>query len=187
MANEYLQSMEDDFKKALAAFQKDLSAVRTGRATPQLLDGVSVHVAAYGTSMPLNQLASIAAPDARLLVVNPWDKGTIPDIEKGIQASGLGLNPSNDGQIVRVPIPALTGERRQDLVRTVKKMAEDARIRSRHVRREYIDLFKELESEKDISEDELARLLKRVQEATDGAIARIDTVCDAKELEVQEV
>jgi len=187
MANEYLQSMDDDFKKAIAAFEKDLTSVRTGRATPQLLDGVNVHVAAYGSSMPLNQLASIAAPDARLLVVNPWDKSTIPDIEKGIQAAGLGLNPSNDGQVVRVPIPALTGDRRQDLVRAVKKMAEDARIRSRHVRREYNDIFKELESEKEVSEDELARMLKRVQEATNGSIGRIDKIADAKEKEVLEV
>ncbi|MCB9779022.1 MAG: ribosome recycling factor [Alphaproteobacteria bacterium] len=187
MSAEYLQSMGDDFKKVIAGFEKELTTVRTGRATPQLLDSVSVHVASYGSAMPLNQLGSISAPDARMLVINPWDKGTIPDIEKGIIGSGLGLNPSNDGQIVRVPIPALTGERRQELVRAVKKMAEDARIRARHVRREYNDLFKELETEKEISQDDLDRFLKKIQESTDGCVTRIDELSAAKEQEVLEV
>ena len=187
MSAEYIQAMEDDFKKVIAAFEKELQSVRTGRATPQLLDSVSVHVAAYGSAMPLNQLASISAPDARLLVVNPWDKGTIPDIEKGILGAGLGLNPSNDGQVVRVPIPALTGERRQDLVKAVKRMAEEARVRARSVRREYNDVFRDLEAEKEITEDELTRALKKVQDSTDGTVARVDAIADAKEKEVLEV
>ncbi len=187
MVDEYLQSMDEDFKKVVSAFEKELTSVRTGRATPQLLDSVHVHIAAYGASMPINQLASISAPDPRMLVVNPWDKSTIPDIEKGIMGSGLGLNPSNDGQIVRVPIPALTGERRQDLVRAVKKMAEDARVRARAVRREHNDLFRDFEKDKEISEDELTRVLKRVQDGTDGCISRIDEIANAKEKEVLEV
>lgn len=187
MVDEYIQAMDDDFKKVIAGYEKDLTSVRTGRATPQLLDAVHVHVAAYGSSMPINQLASISAPDARLLVVNPWDKSTIPDIEKGIMGAGLGLNPSNDGQIVRVPIPALTGERRQELVKAVKKMAEEARVRARGVRREYNDIFRDLEKDKEITEDELNRALKKVQDATDGCIARIDEIANGKEKEVLEV
>ncbi|MCK6505763.1 ribosome recycling factor [Myxococcota bacterium] len=187
MSAEYIQAMDDDFKKVISAFEKELTSVRTGRATPQLLEPVNVHVAAYGAAMPINQLASISAPDARLLVVNPWDKGTIPDIEKGIMAAGLGLNPSNDGQVIRVPIPALTGERRQDLVKAVKRMAEEARVRARAVRREYNDLFKDLEAEKEINEDELTRILKKVQDGTDATVARIDAIAEAKEKEVLEV
>lgn len=187
MSDDYLDGMDADFGKVISGFERELTAVRTGRATPQLLDGVTVHVAAYGSAMPLNQLASVSAPDARLLVVNPWDKGTIPDIEKGIASAGLGLNPSNDGQVIRVPIPALTGERRQELVRTVRKMAEDARIRARHVRRDYNDMVKDLEAESEISEDERKSLMKRIQEATDACIARIDSIAAAKEKEVLEV
>ncbi len=187
MSDEYLDEMDADFGKVISGYERDLTAVRTGRATPQLLDSVTVHVAAYGSAMPLNQLASISAPDARLLVVNPWDKGTIPDIEKGIASAGLGLNPSNDGQIVRVPIPALTGERRQELVRTVKKLAEDSRVRARHVRRDYNDMVKDLQAESEISEDQLKTYLKKIQDATDACIAKVDAISAAKEKEVLEV
>ena len=187
MTEEYLAQMKEDFDKAVSALSRDLSTLRTGRASPQLLDSVQVMVASYGTSMPINQLASISAPDARLLVINPWDKATIKDIEKAILISGLGLNPSSDGQLIRLPIPPLTGERRQQMVRMVRKMTEDARIRARHVRREYNDIFKELESEKEISEDELKRVLVQVQRATDGIIKALDKVASAKEKEVQEV
>ena len=187
MSDEYLAAMDDDFKKVVSGFEKELTAIRTGRATPQLLENVNVNVATYGSSMPLNQLASISAPDARLLVVNPWDKGTIGDIEKAIISAGLGLNPSNDGQIVRVPIPALTTERRQDLVKTVKKLTEDARVRARHVRREYNDIFKELEADGEVAKDDLDRLLKKVQDSTDTIIARLDAIATAKEKEVLEV
>ncbi len=187
MSDAYQDEMNADFGKVISGFEKELTTIRTGRATPQLLDNVQVHVAAYGSSMPLNQLASVSAPDARLLVVNPWDKGTIGDIEKGITTAGLGLNPSNDGKVVRVPIPALTGERRQELVRTVKKLAEDARVRARHVRRDYNELYKELEAAKDISEDDLARALKSVQEGTDACIAKVDAIAADKEQEVLEV
>lgn len=187
MIDEYLSQMKEDFGKATAGLEKDLLSVRTGRASPQLIEGVQVMVASYGTTMPLNQLASISAPDARLLVINPWDKGTIKDIEKGILASGLGLTPSSDGQVVRLPIPPLTGDRRKDLVRMVSKMTEDARVRARQVRREYLDIFKEMESEKDISEDELRRLSDVVQKETDVAIQRIESISAAKEKEVLEV
>ena len=185
--DEYLQSMEEDFEKVLAAMQQSMSTVRTGRASPALIESVQVNVASYGAVMPLNQLASISAPDARLLVVNPWDKGTIGDIEKAIMAAGLGLNPSNDGQVVRVPIPPLTGERRQDLVKSVKKMTEDCRIRARAVRRDYNDLFKGLETDREITQDQLDRVLVKVQSATDDCIKKLDEMAAAKEKEVLEV
>ena len=187
MTDEYLDSMNDDFKQAIAAFKKNLGSVRTGQASPQILDSVQVHVAAYGSSMPLKQLAKIAAPDARLLTVNPWDKGTIKDIEKAILSSGLGLNPSSDGQLIRLPIPPLTGERRQQLVRLVRKMTEESRVRVRKIRREYNDIFKELESDKDISQDELKRLLDVVQDGTNGTIKTLDGIAKEKEQEVLEV
>jgi ribosome recycling factor len=137
--------------------------------------------------MPINQLATISAPDARLLVVSPWDKTTLPEVEKAIGASGLGLNPSSDGQIIRVPIPPLTGERREELRRLCKKYGEEHKVRVRGVRREYNELFRELESEKEISEDELGRMLKQVQQATDDNVAKIDVVVAAKEKEILEV
>ena len=187
MVEEYLQAMADDFEKVLESFKKDLTAIRTGRATPALVENVSVMVTSYATTMPLNQLATITAPEARMLVINPWDKGTIKDIEKGIQASGLGLNASNDGVIIRVPIPPLTGERRKEMVRSVGKMTEDARVRARGVRREYNDTFKSMENDKEITQDELKRLNDVVQKATDDAIKRLESVAAEKEKEVLEV
>ena len=126
MSEEYLDGMQDEFNAVIAHFERGLVSIRTGRASPQMLENVKVHVASYGAQMPLNQLASISAPDARLLVLNPWDKSTISDIEKGIVAAGLGLNPSSDGQIVRVPIPALTADRRQDLIKKVGAEKENS-------------------------------------------------------------
>jgi ribosome recycling factor len=187
MTDEYLEAMNDDFKKAIEAFKKELGSVRTGQASPQLLDSVQVHVAAYGSTMPLKQLAKIAAPDARLLTVNPWDKGTIKDIEKAILSSGLGLNPSSDGQLIRLPIPPLTGERRQQLVRLVRKMTETCKVRTRQVRREYNDIFREMESDKDISQDELKRLLELVQIGTNSTTKQIEGIAAVKEKEVLEV
>ncbi len=185
--NEYLESLEDDMKKAVESFKRDLTSVRTGRASPQLLDGVTVQVASYGATMPLNQLATVTAPDPRLLVVNPWDKSTLSDIDKAITSADLGLNPNNDGTIIRVPIPALTGERRKEMVKQVSRLTEDARIRVRRVRKDYNDLFKDLETEKEITEDELRRALDLVQKSTDVHIARVEEIAEAKEKEVMEV
>ena len=187
MTDEYLEQMDDDFKKTISAFKKELGSVRTGQASTQILDSVTVFVASYGSSMPLKQLAKLSAPDARLLTINPWDKGTIKDIEKAILSSGLGLNPNSDGQIIRLPIPPLTGERRQQLVRLVRKMTEGSRVRVRQVRREYNDIFKEMESDKDISKDDLKKLLEVVQNGTNGTIKKLDDISSAKEKEVLEV
>jgi ribosome recycling factor len=184
MSDEYLNAMRDDFGKVTAAFKRELTTIRTGRASPQILENVQVLVASYGATMPLNQLASIQAPDARLLVLNPWDKSTIADIERGITMANLGLNPSNDGQIVRVPIPPLTQERRKEMVRNVGRLTEEARVRARGVRRDYLDIFKELEAEKEISEDDLKRYQEKVQTATDASVKELETLAAEKEREV---
>jgi ribosome recycling factor len=184
---EYLEEMGDDFSKCVSSFEHALTSVRTGRASPVLLEGVQVHISTYNASMPIKQVASITAPDARMLMVNPWDKTTLTDIERGIRSAGLGLNPNNDGNLIRVPIPPLTGERRQELIRKVRQLAEDARIRARGVRRDYNNLIKEAENEKEISEDDSRGYQKRVQDATDVCIKKIDAVCKVKEDELMEV
>ncbi|MFK7929808.1 MAG: ribosome recycling factor [Myxococcota bacterium] len=185
--DEYLESMDDDMNTALESLAANLASVRTGRATPKLVDGVMVHVATYGASMPINQLATVQAPDARLLVVTPWDKTTLSDIERGIVSAGLGLNPSSDGNVIRVPVPPLTAERRQDLVKQVRKFGEDAKVRVRAVRREYNETFRDAEKDKEISEDQLHGLLAKVQVCTDANVKRVDAALEAKEAEVQEV
>lgn len=185
--DEFIEAAEDDMKGACEALGRELAKIRTGRATPKLLDGVQVEVASYGATMPLNQLATVQAPDARLLTVTPWDKTTITDIERGILSAGLGLNPSSDGQIIRVPVPPLTAERRKDLVRQCRKLSEDAKVRVRHVRREYNDTFKSAQSDGDISEDDLRRLLDRIQALTDVHVAEVDKLVEAKEAEVMDV
>lgn len=185
--DEYLEALEGDMSGALEALKKDLGKVRTGRATPKLLEGVVVTVQSYGTTMPINQLATITAPDARLLVVAPWDKGTLADVERAIMAAGLGLNPSNDGQIVRVPVPPLTQDRRRDLVKIVKKEGEEAKVRLRNIRREYNDIFKNGEKDGDISEDDCRRLLQKVQDLTDAYVKQVDELVGKKEEEVLEV
>lgn len=185
--DEYLEALASDMDGALEALSRELGKVRTGRATPKLVDGVVVTVASYGTTMPINQLATIQAPDARLLTISPWDKGTIADIERAILAAGLGLNPSNDGQLIRVPVPPLTQDRRRDLVKMAKKAGEDAKVRVRMIRREYNDIFKNGEKDGDISEDDCRRLLEKVQESTDAFVAKVDQAVEKKEAEVLEV
>ena len=187
MTDEYIEAMADDFEKVVAHLKKELATIRTGRATPQLLENINVPVAAYGSSMPMNQLATITAPDARSLVVNAWDKSTLPDIERAIANANLGLNPGNDGQIIRVPVPALTGDRRQELVKKCGAYCEEARIRGRAVRKEYNDIFKSLENDKEITEDDLKRLLDQVQKSTDDNMVVLAEVAAAKEKEVLDV
>ncbi len=185
--DEYLEAMEEELKSALEALSRELLKVRTGRASPKLVEDLVVQVASYGASMPLNQLATIQAPDARLLVITPWDKSTIADIERGIIAAGLGLNPSSDGQVVRIPVPALTKERRQELVKMCRSIGEESKVRMRHVRRDYNDTFKSAQKEGEISEDEMHRYLKAVQELTDRYTKQVDAKVQAKEAEVLEV
>lgn len=187
MQDEYLKSLGDDMDKCLDALKRELLGVRTGRASPGIIENLPVHVTSYGSTMHLRELAGIGAPDARLLVVSPWDKGTLQDIERAIATAGLGFNPSNDGQIIRIPIPPLTGERRQGLVKVVRKSNEDAKVRVRAVRREYNEIFKTLHDDKDITEDELKKILEKVQTTTDAYVKRVDEICAAKEKEVLEV
>lgn len=185
--DEYLEAMHEDMAKAQEALRGSLAKIRTGRASPALVEGVMVHVASYGAQMPLNQLATVQAADARLLIITPWDKSTLPDIERSIVAADLGLNPSNDGQLIRLPVPALTADRRQELVRQVRKVGEDIKVRLRHIRREYNDIIKGAEKDGEISEDDSRRFLGRIQVATDDNVALVDSSMTSKEAEVQEV
>lgn len=171
--------------RSIEAFRKELGKIRTGRASFSLLDGIKVDY--YGTPTLLQQVGTLSVPESRLITVTPWDAKMIGPIEKAIQASGLGLNPSNDGKIVRIPIPPLTEERRRDLVKVVKKMAEDARIAVRNVRRESLERIKEREKKKEISEDEMKRSQDRIQKETDRYVKKIDEILKTKEQEILEV
>ncbi len=171
--------------RSIEAFRKELGKIRTGRASFSLLDGIKVDY--YGTLTPLQQVGTLSVPESRLITITPWDAKLAGPIEKAIQASGLGLNPSNDGKVVRIPIPPLTEERRKDLVRVVKKMAEDARIAVRNTRRESIERIKDREKKKEISEDEMKRGQDRVQKETDVYIKKIDEILKTKEQEIMEV
>ncbi len=171
--------------RTIESFKKELGKVRTGRASFSLLDGIKVDY--YGTPTPLQQVATLSAPESRLITVTPWDAKMIGPIEKAIQAGGLGLNPSSDGKTVRIPIPPLTEERRKELVKLVKKMAEDSRVAVRNIRREAIERIKEKEKKKEISEDEMKRGQERIQKETDAFIKKIDDILKAKEQEILEV
>lgn len=171
--------------RSLEAFRKELGKVRTGRASFSLLDGIKVDY--YGTPTPLQQVGTLSVPESRLITVTPWDSKMIGPIEKAIQAGGLGLNPSSDGKVVRVPIPPLTEERRKDLVKVVRKMAEDARVAVRNIRREAIERIKEKEKRKELSEDGMKRGQERIQKETDAFIRKIDEILKAKEQEILEV
>lgn len=185
MVDDILNDTEAGMKKAIEAFQRDLSKVRTGRANLSLLDGVKVEY--YGTPTPLNQVASLNVADARLITVKPWEKNLIPQIEKAIRASDLGLNPVADSEMVRLPIPPLTQERRKELVKLIKKMSEDARVAVRSARRDGNELLKESEKSKDISEDEAKQGQKRIQDLTDRYVALVDDIAARKEKELMEV
>lgn len=185
MANLVLEEVEEKMKKAVEATRREFNSVRTGRASPALLDRVTVD--AYGTHLPLNQVATISVPEPRLLVIAPWDKGTIGPIERAIMKSDLGLNPSSDGNVIRLAIPALTEERRRELTKLVHRKAEDGKVAIRNVRREANDELKKLRKAGDLSEDDEKRAEERVQKITDKYIAEIDRVQEHKEQEVLEV
>jgi ribosome recycling factor len=182
MADQIKKQMKDKMGQAVQAFSRNLATVRAGRANPSLLD--SVHVDYYGAFTPLNQLASVGAPEARLLVITPYDKSALPEIEKAIQKADLGLSPSNDGNIIRINIPALTEERRKELVKVVGKYAEESRIQIRNVRRDAND---QLKKNTDLAEDELRNAQDDVQKVTDDHIKQIDELAKNKEKEIMEV
>jgi len=185
MVDEIINDMKRDMNKTIEAMKASQQKVRTGRASIGILDGIMVDY--YGTLTPLNQLASLAVPEARLITIQPWDKGALSPIEKAILKSELGLTPNNDGRIIRIPIPPLNEERRRDLVKMVKKNAEDYRIEVRNPRRAANALLKDLEKEKEINKDELKVAQDKVQELTDGSIKQIDELLAAKEKEIMEV
>jgi ribosome recycling factor len=172
-------------ERSIEAFRKELGKVRTGRASFSLLDGVKVDY--YGTPTPLQQVGTLSVPESRLITVTPWDTKMIGPIEKAIQGSGLGLNPSSDGKTVRIPIPPLTEERRKELAKVVRKMAEDARVGVRNVRREAIEKLKDKEKKKEISEDVVKRGQERIQKETDAHVKKIDEILKSKEQEILEV
>jgi ribosome recycling factor len=172
-------------EQTLAAFRRDLSRLRTSRATTALLDGIIVDY--YGAKTPLNQLASLNAPEPRLLVVQPFDRSVIGDIERALQQSDLGLTPQNDGKIIRIPIPELTEERRRDLVKHVKKMAEEFRVSVRAHRRDAIEMMKELHKEKELTDDDMKRDQERVEHLTKEYVEKVDKILKAKEEEIMAV
>ncbi|ADG06240.1 ribosome recycling factor [Kyrpidia tusciae DSM 2912] len=183
--SDLMKQAEERMNKSLQALKKEFASVRAGRATPGLLDKVTVEY--YGTSMPIHQLASITAPEPRLLVIQPWDKGALAEIEKAILKSDLGLTPTNDGQVIRLAIPQLTQERRQELARMVRKLAEESRVAIRNIRREANDEIRKSEKDGSVSEDEGRRLQERIQGLTDRFIEEIDRLLAAKEKEITEV
>jgi ribosome recycling factor len=180
--SEVTKEGKTSMKKAVENTKRELATIRSGQATPSLLD--TIRVDAYGQSMPLNQVGSVAAPEPRLLTVQPWDKGLIDAIEKGIQSSELGLNPSNDGTIIRIPLPQLTEERRKELVKVVRKLAEEGKIAVRHGRTEAIARAKQVEH---VSQDDERHTEKEIQKLHDDAIELLDKLVKAKEVEIMEV
>jgi ribosome recycling factor len=180
-----LQHAKQRMESALESLRREFGSVRTGKASPALLD--TVRVEAYGSRVPLNQVGTVSAPEPRLLTIQPWDKGLIKEVEKAIRESDLGLNPSNDGNLIRIPIPALTEERRREYVRMLHKIAEEGRVAIRQARKDANDDVKAREKKEHLSEDDVRREQAEVQKLTDGYIAKVDEVLKHKEAEVMEV
>ncbi|WP_425807368.1 ribosome recycling factor [Desulfitobacterium sp. Sab5] len=185
MISEVLKDTEERMRKGAESLRKEYTLIRAGRANPSMLERVTAEY--YGTTTPINQLANISVPESRMLVIQPWDKSALPAIEKGILKSDLDLNPSSDGIVIRLIIPQLTSERRTELVKTVKKKAEDARVAVRNIRRDTNDQLKKLEKDHMASEDEIKRAQEDVQKMTDKFIKEIDQTMEAKENEIMEV
>ncbi len=180
-----LDDCKQEMEQTVVAFKRDLSRLRTARATTALLDGIIVEY--YGAKTPLNQLASMSAPEPRLLVVQPFDRSAIGEIERAILTSDLGLTPQNDGKIIRIPIPELTEERRRDLVKHVKKLAEEFRVSVRAHRHDAIEMMKELHKEKELTDDDLKRDRERVEHLTKEYVEKVDKILKTKEEEIMAV
>jgi ribosome recycling factor len=185
MIDDVLLDAEDRMQKTIDSLKRDLSGIRTGRASPGLIERLDVDY--YGTPTPLNQISGISAPEARLLVVQPWDRGAVGAIEKAIRSSDLGLNPTNDGQLIRIAIPALNEERRKALVKVVRTKVEECRVGLRNIRRDGVGQIKDLMKEKSIGEDDEHRGEQQIQEITNRYIAEADKIGKHKEDEVLEV
>src|SRR5260370_33327387 len=185
MKDEVIEDARREMDQAVAAFKHELGRVRPGRASTALLEGLQVNY--YGAKTPLRQLAGLAAPEPRLLIITPYDKGSMHEIEKAISTSDLGLNPMNDGKIIRIPIPELTEERRKELVKHIRKMAEDFRLSVPNHRRDANEMLKELHKDKQITDDDLRVAEHKVQQLTTEHIERLDKVLEVKEGEIMEV
>ena len=175
-------NIEERMKKTVSVYEENLSEIRAGRANPALLNKVSVQY--YGTTTPINQVAGISVPEARLIVIQPWDKSILKEIERAILAADIGINPNNDGNVIRLNFPELNEERRKEIVKDVKKMAEEARVSVRSVRRDGIDEFKKMQKDSTITEDELKQAEDKIQKLTDEYIEKIDKISEEKEKEV---
>jgi ribosome recycling factor len=185
MTKDVIASMKKTMEKTIDSLRKEYQKVRTGRASTALLEDIKVIY--YDSPTPINQVAAIAVPEARVITIQPWEAKLLPLIEKAILNANIGLTPSNDGKLIRLSLPPLTEERRKEIVKQLKKMAEDSKIAVRNIRRDAIDSLKKLEKDKKIAEDDLKRAEKDVQDVTNGCIAKIDEVLAAKEKEVMEV
>lgn len=185
MSKQVIDQTRERMSKAIQALSRELSTIRAGRASSSLLDKIMVDY--YGAPTPINQIAGVATPEARLLTIQPYDKTALGDIEKAIQKSDLGITPTNDGTIIRIAIPALTEERRKDLVKLVKKEAEEAKVGIRNIRRDSNEELKKLEKKNEITEDDLRGFTEDVQKLTDDYIVKIDQVAKDKEKEILEV
>jgi ribosome recycling factor len=185
MIDELHEETKASMMKSVEALQEDLKRIRTGRASLALLDGIMVDY--YGSSTPINQLATLSIPEPRQIVIQPWDSQAVPDIEKALLKSELGLTPMNDGKIIRIVLPPLTAERRKDLVKVVRKRGEEFKVQIRNHRRDANDMLKELKKDKAISEDEQRKSQEQVQKTTDDFVARIDSVVAEKEEEIMEI
>ena len=185
MTADLLGDAERRMQKAIDALKQDLNGIRAGRASAALLERINVEY--YGAPTPINQVASISVPEARLLVIQPWDKKLLTDIEKAIQKSDLGINPNNDGQVIRLVIPPMSEDRRRDLVKTLHKKLDEHKVAVRNVRRDVQDKMRDREKKKEVSEDELKRSVDRLQKLTDRYIEEMDKVGKSKELEILEV
>jgi ribosome recycling factor len=185
MIKEIEKNLQEKMDKTVNVLKHEYASIRAGRANPALLD--RIHVEYYGADTPLLQLATVTAPEARVLNISPWDSKSIPAIEKAIQKSDLGMNPSNDGKIIRLVVPQLTEERRKDLVKLLKKQAEEAKVAVRNIRRDANDSIKKYKKDGDITEDELKKSEEDTQKTTDKYIKEIDRIAEAKEKEIMEV
>jgi ribosome recycling factor len=184
LAKEILKDTDDKMKKAQESVMREFSEIRTGRANPHLVEGIKVDY--YGTPTLIKQLGSISVPDARLIVIQPWDVSVIQEIEKAILKTNLGLNPVNDGKVVRIPIPQLSKERREELIKLVKDLAEKGRVSLRTIRRDSNELIKKFEGEKKISEDDRFKTQDEIQKLTNKCIEKIDNLLKEKEKELME-
>lgn len=185
MIKDIIKNSEEKMKKTISVLKSDLSTMKAGRANPSMLDRIQVDY--YGSLCPLSQVANVSAPEPRVLMITPWEKSLLKDIEKAILKSDLGLNPSNDGSVIRLIIPELTEETRKNLVKNVKKTGEDAKVALRSIRRDANDKIKAQKKDSDISEDEIKKAEEQVQKKTDVFVKQVDEIVDAKEKEIMSI